>query len=570
MQVQVAFDVTAPSSHLVGVKQTFPATDASERTFRMAAWVPGSYKIRDFGRHVQDVEATAGGAPVKVTQTGKDAWTVTGVAGKRVVVTFKVYCRELTVDTSHVTSDHGHLFPATLVLYDAASRALPHKVAVRKPSGWSLWSGLEGDALDGTLVVADNYDHLIDCPIEVGPAEDYWVDTFAARGKTHRIVYWHAPEDAQKERIVKDVHTIVEHTAKLFGGLPYSHYTFIGHVAMEHGGGLEHRNSTVLGIDPLDLIVDEKLTTKHHPLVAHEFFHTWNVKRILPQAFQPYDLQVEVYTDLLWLFEGFTTYYELPLLKRAGVVDDTQFGKIVAEMLKYYEMAIGRKRRSVAEASRLTWSLLYQPHEHNVNRNVSYYTKGMWVGLCLDWHLRTSGVKDGLDEVMRYLWKNHRDEGVGETDMPAIVEAATGINVRAKLNNWVNGTTELPIVRAFHDLGWDVKHEHADKDKPNGLGVHFKPKTATIGSIPEDGPAFNILQPGDEMVAADGYKWDAGRFGDLAGAKKEGDAVAVTVFREGRLRTFDVPLREMPKDKISVTPRKGNATATRRRKAWLG
>ncbi len=570
MQVNVTFDVRSPETHLVRVTQKFPASAEPARTFRMAAWVPGSYKIRDFGRHVQDVEAFVGGKPARVSQVGKDAWAVEGTAGKAVEVRFDAYCRELTVDTSHVTSDHAHVFPATTTLYDDASRSLPHKVSVKAPRGWRLWSGLETRALDGTLEAAVDYDHLIDCPIEAGPPESYWEASFTARGKMHRIVYWNAPGDAQKDRIVKDVHAIVEHTAKLFGGLPYEHYTFIGHVAMEHGGGLEHRNSTVLGIDPLDLSTDEKLTTKHHPLVAHEFFHTWNVKRILPQAFQPYDLQVEVYTDLLWLFEGFTTYYELPLLKRAGVVDDEQFGKIVAEMLKYYEMAVGRKRRSVAEASRLTWSLLYQPHEHNINRNVSYYTKGMWVGLCLDHHLRMEGVKDGLDVVMRHLWKHHRDVGVGEADMPTIVEAATGIDVRRKLNGWVNGTAELPIVKAFRDLGWTVKHEHQDKDKPNGLGVHFKPGTQTIGSIPDEAPAFRILEPGDELVAVDGYKWKPDRFGALAGTKDAGDEVEVTVFRDGRLRSHAVALQEMPKDKITVTPRKGDAAATRRRKAWLG
>ncbi len=570
MPVQVTYDLREPATHLVRVTQRFPPSDDAQRTFRMAAWVPGSYKIRDFGRHVQDLAATVDGKTARVRQTGKDAWTVQATAGKTVEVTFDAYCRELTVDTSHVTSDHAHVFPATTTLYDDASRRLPHKVTVRKPRGWTVWSGLETKAFDGTLEDADDYDHLIDCSIEAGPAADYWQETFTVRNKKHRIVYWHTPDDAQKERLVKGIRAIVQTTSDLFGGLPYEHYTFLGHVAMEHGGGLEHRNSTVLGIDPLDLQVEEKIATRHLPLVAHEFFHTWNVKRILPKAFQPYDLQREVYTDLLWLFEGFTTYYELPLLKRAGVVDDQQFGKFAAELLKFYEMAVGRKRRSVAEASRLTWSLLYQPHEHNINRNVSYYTKGMWVGLCLDWHLRMNGVTDGLDRVMRYLWANHQDEGVGETDMPAIVEAATGVNVRSKLNGWVNGTTELPIVRAFKDLGWDVSHEHPDKEKPHGLGVHFKPGTAIIDRIPEDGPAFRVLQPEDELVAVEGYKWNGKRFGDLAGTKSRGDTVAVTVFREGRLRSFDVPLREMPKDKITIKPRKGDAAATRRRNAWLG
>lgn len=573
--VRVRFDVTEPGTHLVTVTQTFPAADESPRTFRMAAWVPGSYKIRDFGRHVQDVEARVGGKKKQAVQSGKDAWTVSGTAGRPVELTFRVYCRELTVDTSHVTNDHAHLFPATLVLYDAHSRGLPHAAEVVAPKGWRTWCGLESDAFDGKLRTADSYDHLIDCPVEVGPAGDYTELSFTVRRRKHRLVFWKAPEGMDGARIQKDVKAVVEETARLFGGLPYDHYTFISHVAMDHGGGLEHRNSTVLGVDPLHLLVDKKVKENFLPLVAHEFFHTWNVKRILPASFQPYDLQVEVYTDLLWLFEGFTTYYELPLLRRAGVVDDEAFGNIACEMLKFYEMALGRKRRSVSEASRLTWSLLYQPHEHNVNRNVSYYTKGLFVGLCLDWHLRTHGVSEGLDVVMRHVWGKHGEASAGGPGVPedgfaALVEEATGVDCAALLGRWTHGTTELPVEKALRELGWTLKREHDDPKKPNGLGVHFKNGTSTIERIPEDSPAFSVLQPDDELVAVDGYKWKGDRFSEVAQLREPGASVSVTVFREGRLRTLDVPLREMPKSKLTLSVRKGDAAATRRRKAWLG
>lgn len=570
MTVRVHFDVTAPGTHLVKVTQTFPATDESPRTFRMAAWVPGSYKIRDFGRHVQDVEATVAGKAKPVDQVGKDAWQVGGTAGKEVTLTFRVYCRELTVDTSHVTNDHAHLFPATLVLYDASSRGLKHEAAVAAPKGWRTYSGLESDAFDGKLEVADDYDHLIDCPIEIAPEADIKDLRFTVRRKKHRIVLWHAPGDMDGDRIVKDVRAIVDETAKLFGGLPYAHYTFLGHVAMEHGGGLEHRNSTVLGIDPLHLVVDDKIQRNFLPLVAHEFFHTWNVKRILPERFQPYDLQVEVYTELLWLFEGFTTYYEIPILARAGVVTEEAFAKFMAEMLQYYEMALGRHHRSVGDCSRLTWSLLYQNHEHNINRNVSYYTKGLWVGLCLDAHLRTHGVAEGLDVVMRELWKRHAEVGLPEDGFADLVKEATGVDCTRLLGAWTRGTSELPIDKSLKALGWDLKRELKDPQKPLGLGVMFKPNSDVIERIPEDSACFDVLQPDDELVAVEGYKWKGPRFAELANTKQEGDTVAMTVFREGRLRQLEVPLRTMAKDKVSLRPRKGDAVATRRRKAWLG
>ncbi|HUR63823.1 MAG TPA: PDZ domain-containing protein [Candidatus Thermoplasmatota archaeon] len=574
--VQVTFDVRKPATHLVQVTQRFPAAPEATRHFRMPAWIPGSYKIRDFGRHVQDLTARVAGAPAQVEQLGKDEWAVAGTANRAVELRFSVYARELTVDTSHVTADHAHLFPGTLALYDARSRGLPHKVALRLPTGWRAWSGLETAAQDGRLAAADDYDHLVDCPLECGPPAAYHVSAFDVRGVRHRHVVWQPPRGVDWARIDRDMAALCKEAVKVWGEVPYAHYTFLTHVAQEYGGGLEHRNSTVLGADPTHFQSDEKIQTRFLPLVAHEFFHAWNVKRVLPAAFQPYDLQRESYTGLLWLFEGFTSYYELPILHRAKVVDADAFGKMVGEDLEAYSKALGRKRTSVAQASRLAWSLLYQPFEHNVNRNVSYYAKGMWVALCLEAELRRRGVPGGLDAVMRHLWRKHGRTGVGVTEeaFPDVVEQATGLDLRAKLGHWIEGTQELPIDQALKTLGWDVRRERKDPKAKLGLGVEFKPSATTaaavIARIWEDMPSFHVLQPDDELVAAEGYKWRPEQFRDQANARKAGDRVELAVFREGRLRTFKVPLAELPPDKIVVRPRKGNAAATKRRKAWLG
>ncbi|HEX2065904.1 MAG TPA: PDZ domain-containing protein, partial [Candidatus Thermoplasmatota archaeon] len=554
-----------------------PPAPGNPRRLCMPAWVPGSYKIRDFGRHVQDLTARVGGKPAQVEQLGKDEWAVAGTAGQALELRYAVYARELTVDTSHVTADHAHLFPGTLVLYDVRSRGLPHKVTLRLPAGWRAWSGLESAAHDGRLEVAQDYDHLVDCPIECGPPAAYHVSSFRVRGIKHRHVVWQPPARVDWARIDRDMAAVCREAAKVWGEVPYAHYTFLTHVAQDYGGGLEHRNSTVLGADPVHLQNDEKVKTRFLPLVAHEFFHAWNVKRVLPAAFQPYDLQRESYTGLLWLFEGFTSYYELPLLHRAKVVDAEGFAKMVGEDLEMYEKALGRRRTPVAQASRLAWTLLYQPHEHNVNRNVSYYAKGMWVGLCLDAELRRRGVADGLDTVMRHLWRKHGRTGMGLTEdaFPDVVEQATGLDLRGKLGHWIHGTRELPIDQALRALGWTVRRERKDPKARLGLGVEFKPPATTAGAavvarIWEDMPSYQVLQPDDEVVAAEGYKWRPEAFRDLANARRPGDGVEVTVFREGRLRTLRVPLAELPPDKVVVRLRKGDAAATRRRKAWIG
>lgn len=574
--VQVTYDCTRPETHLVRVTQRIPASDAPHRTLWMPAWVPGSYKIRDFGRHVQDLWATVGGRPAKVSQPTKDSWVVEGSAGKAVTVTFDVYCRELTVDTSHVTAEHAHVFPPTCTLYDADTRTLPHQVSVVAPKGWRVWSGLEASLSSGhepgLLGTARDYDHLIDCPIEAGPPSLYHVERFSVRNVPHRIVAWQPPPGVDWKRITRDVKAIVTQAAKVFGGLPYEHYSFIGHVALEYGGGLEHRNSTVLGIDPQHMTVEDKIQTRFLPLVAHEFFHTWNVKRILPRSFQPYDLQRETYTGLLWLFEGFTSYYEMPILHRAGVVTAESWGKMAAEDLEAYEKALGRRRTPVAQASRLSWTLLYQPHEHNVNRNVSYYTKGMWIGLCLDAQLRKRGVAGGLDVVMRHAWNRHgaTGEGIPEGGFPDLVLEATGVDLRRTLRAWIEGTEDPPIDASLKLLGWDVKREWKDPKKRNGLGITFKAGSSAIERIPEDAPAAKVLQPDDELVAAAGYKWKAERFADHAAALRPGQTVDLAFFREGRLHSAAVPVIELPKDKVTIAPAKKDAAAARRRKAWGG
>lgn len=584
--VQVQFDVRSPETHLVRVTQRFPATSDAKRTLRMPAWVPGSYKIRDYARHVQEFTATVAGKPAKWSQPTKDAWLIDGAGGQVVEIQFSVYSRELTVDTSHVTSDHAHLFPATLLMYDEASRVLSHRVKCLAPKGWKLWSGLESARWNGELEDAKDFDHLIDCPIELGPPADYHVETFRVRNVAHRLVMWKAPDGADWKRLSRDVAAICKATMDVWKHVPYTHYTFLGHVAADHGGGLEHRNSTVLGVDPLHLVAEDKITSRFYPLVAHEFFHTWNVKRIMPAAFQPYPLQEETYTDLLWLFEGFTSYYEIPILHRAAVLSKEQWAKVVGDDLEMYHKANGRHRITVSQASRLTWTLLYQPHEHNVNRNVSYYAKGMWVGLCLDAELRRRGVPDGLDAVMRFMWKKHGATGMGLTEdgfphvvVQAVEEAFSKKNsaavrravagLEAKIRAWTHGTKELPLAQAFASLGWKMEVNWKDPKKNKGLGVEFKPGTAQIARIWDDRPAYKVLQPDDELVAAFGYKWHPEKFSEHAATLDAGAKVALDVFREGRLRRLEVPLAEMPKDKFSLMPQK-SAKAKKAALAWLG
>ncbi|MBW3582824.1 MAG: PDZ domain-containing protein [Euryarchaeota archaeon] len=587
----------APDSHLVEVTLVLPALpEATERTLVMPKWIPGSYKIRDFGRHVQDLEVTnAAGNRLVVTRTRTDGWTFRDPGEGRLTVFYRVYCRDLTVDTSHVTDSHLYIHGTTCFLYDEACRGLPWRLTVETPRGWGIWSGLpqEGgrkgekargipkDKTGRAVFVADGYDHLVDCPVEAGPG--HHVSKFRAGGKHHRLVVWNAPLDVPWDQVTDDLTLLIEETGALFDGLPYDHYTFIVHVAKGHGGGLEHANSTVLGVDPLHLTDKKQYETRFLPLCAHEFFHTWNVKRIRPSAFIPYDYQTEVMTKLLWLFEGFTSYYEVPLLLRSGIIDEENAYEVLAELIKYMELVPGRHKLPVSDSSRLTWVKLYQRHESNINTNVSYYSKGAVLGFVLDAHLRERGKS--LDTVMRHLWRHYgkKDKGVDEDALPEIIKAATGIDLGKKLHKWADLAGDLPVDRACRLLGLDIKREHSDDKATLGLGVQLAESELKVTAVPDrwdtpggkpshphDVPRPHPIDPDDELIAIDGWKVTGKDLGKhLNNGREAGDLVQVTLFRDGRIRNVDVPLVEKEPDKTKIGEnKKATAAAKRRRGQW--
>lgn len=591
--VEATLSCPNPDNHLVEVTLRIPAlSEPSDRTLVMPKWIPGSYKIRDFGRHVQDLSVAAPGRTLPVQRTRTDGWTFHDPATGPLTVTYRVYCRDLTVDTSHVTATHLYVHGVTTFLYDDALRGMPWRVSVKVPKGWGIWAGLpsEGDhkgkpvggawppELNGAAVfLADDYDHLVDCPIEAGVG--HHVERFRAAGKAHRLVVWNPPRDVDWQKVTHDLANLVEEAAAVFGGLPYKDYTFIAHVAKGHGGGLEHKNSTVLGVDPLHLTDPKLYESRWLPLCAHEFFHVWNVRRIQPAAFRPFDYQQEVLTGLLWLFEGGTSYMEVPLLLRAKLGKPESAYEVLADMIKYTEMSEGRHRLSVADASRLTWTKLYQRHESNINTNVSYYSKGAVVCFCLDAHLREHGKN--IDQVFQYLAENHGEgqRGVPEGGVPDIVKAATGLDVRRLINAWVEHPGELPVERACRTLGLKIERKHTDAEAKLGLGIQLDGDGMKVTSIPDrwkDGvkkgsvPGVpHPLDPGDEIVAVDGWKVTEKDLGKFVNAKKDGEEISVTIFRDGRLRSVAVPVREKNPDKIAVVEdKKADAAAKRRRSLW--
>ncbi|HLG43272.1 MAG TPA: hypothetical protein VI643_07895, partial [Planctomycetota bacterium] len=326
-----------PSNHLVDVEIEIREAHAPFIDLVMPAWIPGSYRIRDFARNVQDFRAG------RFRKIDKSTWRVETGGRATVRARYRVYAFELSVRTSHVDGDHAHLNPAGLCMYVSGRMDEPCELRIAPPPGWKVATGLP--RRNGAWV-AESYDHLADCPVEVSK---FLRRDFRVRGRGHEFVVC-GPGNYDLRGLVRDAAKIVEAGARLFGGLPYDRYVFILHATDGIGGGLEHRNSTSLMFPRLDFKPRENYRRALN-LIAHEYFHLWNVKRILPQAFRPYDYTREVYTDLLWLMEGFTDYYALLLVSRAGLITAKEAREALGKWFEGYHLKPGRRVQSLTESS---------------------------------------------------------------------------------------------------------------------------------------------------------------------------------------------------------------------------
>ncbi|MBQ0131199.1 MAG: M61 family metallopeptidase, partial [Comamonas sp.] len=315
---------------------------------------------------------------------------------------------------------------------------------------WQLATELTAIAIDSNgfgTYAAGHYDELVDCPVEMGA---FWSGTFTAHGIPHRFVVAGAPDSLDTERLLRDTQKICEAEIDFWQTAPYSSYVFMLNVTHDGYGGLEHRNSTALICSRADLprIGVDKASdgyTQLLGLISHEYFHTWNVKRLRPAELLPYNYDQENYTELLWFFEGFTSYYDDLLLRRAELIDDATYLKLITKTINQVQQTPGRQVQSVAQSSFDAWVKYYRQDENTANTTVSYYTKGALVAMCLDLKLRQEG-KSNLDAVMRGLWQRCQGGAMTQSDVLAVLQQLTGRSWDAEIQTWVHGTQELPLI----------------------------------------------------------------------------------------------------------------------------
>lgn len=572
MQLTYSVAVPAPITHLFHVALTVTGLDQPTAEFSMPTWTPGSYLIREYARHVQGFSAADGAGQARPwRKITKNRWQVDTAGVERLTISYQAYAGELSVRTSHLDSTHGYFNGATLFMCLDGGRSLPCDLVITPCAGWRISTPLPAAPGEVNRFRADDFDHLVDSPTEIGT---HRLVEFEALGKPHRIAFYgHGNEDLA--RLAADTQKIVEAAGAIFGGLPYDDYLFIIHAADKRRGGLEHRNSSTNGVVRWNFGDDKEYRQQVLALLAHEFFHTWNVKRLMPAGFLAYNYDEENYTTLLWVMEGWTSYFELLILRRTGLWTASAVLEETARRILRLQQTPGRLLQSAEMASFDTWIKFYRPDENIQNTAISYYNKGALLGMLLDLHLRRhTGGQRCLDDVMRRFWRDYALAGRGlpEADFQAAVESAAGLPLADFCSRYVAGLDELPFADflAFAGLtlrfGYqDDKRSDADSADPApaaglGLRVEETDGQSQISTVFADGPcALADVAPGDELLALDGLRVTASSLNRRLNDYRPGDRVTLTIFRRDELRQVEVTLEVRPFTRLQIRPAAGAA-----------
>lgn len=588
-----------PAGHVFTVTLTVDTPDPEGQILTLPAWIPGSYLVRDFAMHIVSLRAESHGHPISSHKLDKQTWQVAPCDGP-LLVTYDVYAWDLSVRKAHLDRTHGYFNGTSLFLEVKGRSAEPHEVVLEAPTdpecqGWQVATTLprvDGPPLGFGTFRAPDYDALIDHPVELGTFA--WA-SFEARGIPHEVAIT-GRFRCDIDRLCRDLKVICEGQLDLLGAPPdLDRYLFQIMVVGSGYGGLEHRSSTSLICSRNDLpqVGDDSVSEGYRTLLAlasHEYFHTWNVKRIKPARFTPFDLSKEAPTTLLWAFEGFTAYYEPMGLIRTGLIEDDSYLELIGRKLTDVMRRPGRFKQSVAESSFDAWTKFYKQDENAPNAIVSYYTKGAMVALALDLTLRrdTEG-RCSLDDVMRALWEQHGKPGIGvpEDGIQKVAAEVSGLDLDAFFTEALDGTGDALWHRLTDLLAWFGVRAHlraregvkdrggkkgklSDAEQETRGSLGFLTKGSKVSVVFEGSSAMRAgLSAGDELVALDGLKVGSDAI-DRVADLRPGDTVSLHVFRRDELLELTATVEAPPQDTVYLTLDAGaDGDTVARREAWL-
>jgi predicted metalloprotease with PDZ domain len=561
-------------AHQFRVTLTLPRPAPAQR-LSLPVWIPGSYMVRDFARHLSHLEASQGGRPVALRQIDKTTWEADCHGRAALQVSARVYAFDNSVRAAFLDATRGFFNGTGLCLRAQGREHEPHRLRLgRLPRGWSVATAMREVA--PRVYEAADYDELVDHPFELGR---FWHGRFTAHGVPHEFVVAGAWPAFDGERLLADTQRVCEAQIAFWHGrrrpqAPFERYVFLLHAVDDGYGGLEHRASTALIARRRDLpqrgvaALTEGYATLLG-LISHEYFHTWNVKRLKPVELARIDYGRENHTSLLWFFEGFTSYYDDLMLLRAGVIDAPRYLGLIGKTINGVAGTPGRRVQSVAAASFDAWVKYYRSDENTPNATVSYYTKGSLVALALDLTLRREG-RGTLDAVMQRLWRTARDGLVDEARIASALEAVGGRSFARELAAWVHGTDDLPLPRLLEAFGVELHRERAGFSATLGLRLAEGAGGVQVKHVLTGSPAQRAgIAPGDELLAVDG--WRIRRLDEAQQWLVPGAAFELLLSRDQRLHTCRVtPEATTPANVALQLLRAPERLVAARRRAWLG
>lgn len=571
----------------------------SEEIFSLPSWIPGSYLLREFARHVVRVRASSAGREITIEKIDKASWRCRG-AGEDLTVTITVYALDQSVRGAYLDGKRGFFNGPCLFLSAQGRETEPVEVSLvtpddRRASAWKVATSMtpiDIDARGYGRYEAGDYDELIDHPVEIS---DFVTASFEAGGKRHHLVL-SGRHDTDLERIVTDLTQLCETQIRFFGNEPpFSEYRFLTLTVSNGYGGLEHRASSSLITRRTDLprIGEPGVPASYQRflgLCSHEYFHNWNIKRIKPAAFSPYRLDRRNLTRQLWVFEGITSYYQDLFLLRSDLIGAKDYLTRLGLIMTRFYRAPGRHHQSLEESSFDAWDKLYKPEPNSINSTISYYSKGAVVALLLDLTLRAeSSSKYSLDDVMNELWTRYgeSDSGVAEGAFEALVEEVSGIPLGEFFDSTVRGKDELPLPDRLAEFGVVFSLRQAsDRDDPGGtkptgrletklgLGAEFTDREigVLLTQVLEGGPAEGAgLVPGDHLLALDGKKFTGPDLKTTLSRYEDGATITANVFRDDELLEVELVLQPEPATTVALElDKQADADAIARREQWLG
>lgn len=549
--------------HLAEVRVEVPIPASGSLSLVMPSWSPGSYLLREYGRHVQAFEASDDkGQALSWAKSARGTWQIEvppQCAG--LVVRYRLFCHDLNVRANHIEDTHAFLNGPSVFMLVEGRDDQPCEVTFQAPlADWRIHTalprmdGVREAPVGSATLLADDFDHLADCPTVMAPVDAI---TFEAHGTAQSLVLI-GRHSAPVERMIADMRTAIEASAEMFGGLPYDRYlTVILHNATGRGG-LEHRDSTILMLPPHGYQTDAGYED-FLSLFSHEHFHVWNIKRIRPAVLGPFDYANENYTRALWLVEGVTCYYENVLLRRAGLMSRARFVELLGERLGTLRNTPGRKLHSLEQASFDAWIKLYRPDESSTNTSVSYYLKGEMAAWLLDLTIRaqTQGERS-LDDVMLHLWRRYQEtgEGVDEATLQATFEKATGCDLSDFFEHALRSRDDLHIEGALEAFGLRLSPAEAPPTHAwLGATTTFKGDRVVLTRVATGSPAQRAgLSAGDEIIAFDGDQLVRDNFKSTLQRLQPGDTVEVHSFRRRALRRGTLTFGEHPVKSFLCVP----------------